>query len=241
MTLTHVFFDLNGVLVDTGRLTSQYQTALGRFMAARYGGAADDWSDAYRRVVTDWDSYYADLDFSGEDSLDHLWEGQTRVLRALFRLTGCVYPTPEALRELVADYHYAVCSQCDALYPDAYVVLAALFENSLTLGIVSNAVQGHVRGLLRGANITEWFTGPIITPEVAGYVGVDAGYYRLALGLAGITPQQAVIVTADRQLISIVGQVQARGVLVDRTLAANQLHGDYPMLIDLSTLPILFA
>lgn len=239
MTFSHVFFDLNGVLVDTGRLQPQYEKALGRFLAARYGGAAADWSAAYRRVVADWDSYYADLDFSGEDSLDHLWEGQTRVLRALFRLTGHAYPDLAAMRQLVEAHHDAVCSQCDALYPDVRPALAALREAALTLGIVSNSVLGHVRGLLAGAGVADQVTGPLITPEGAGYVGVDAGYYRLALGQSRITLEQAVFVTADRRQLAGMRQMGARVVLVDRSLFADQLNEDMPILVDLKMLPEL--
>jgi FMN phosphatase YigB (HAD superfamily) len=234
--ITHVFFDLHGTLVDAVvRLPPLYRAALGRYMAGRYGGDPAEWAEANRRVVEDWDSYYADLDLSGEDSLEQMWEGQTRTLRALFRLTGRPYPPPDEMTWLVHAHHYAVTSQCDGLYPEVYGVLQAVHAMPLTLGVISQAVTGHAGGLLVGAGVREWFTGPIITPDVAGYFGKDAGYFRLAFAGAEAAPQQCVVVDDDPDTLRIAAALGARAVLIDR--AGLYADGETVILPDLGRLP----
>ncbi len=122
--ITHVFFDLHGTLIDAAnRLPPCYAQAQAALLAARYGGAPADWIEANRRVTADWDSYYADLDLGSDDGLDQLWEGQTRILRALFRLTGRPCPSSEEMSRLVREQHYLITRHCDALYPDARAAL----------------------------------------------------------------------------------------------------------------------
>lgn len=221
MSISHVFFDLHGVLVDhTGALPRQYRAALAGFMAARYGGDPAAWAEAYARVTADWDSYYADLDFSGDDSLAQVREGETRVLRALFRLTGQPCPPPEAIARLVDEYQYPVASRCDALYPDARAALEALRALPLTLGVITHAVCDRAIGLLAGAGVGAWFGGPLVTPEAAGYFGKDAGYYRLAFG--AVSPGRCVVVEARPDHARLAADLGARPVLVDRPMLVDR-------------------
>lgn len=239
--ITHVFFDLHGTLVDaTGLLLPCYNRALGALLAGRYGGDPADWAEAHRRVLADWDSYYADLDLSGDDGLAHMWEGQTRTLRALFRLTVRPYPPPDEMACLVREHHYLVTSQCDALYPDAHKALRALHAMPLTLGVISNAVVGHAEGCLVGAGVREWFQGPIIGPEVIGYFGKDAACFRFAFARASVPPERCAVVDDHPAAMCHARQSGARAVLVDRA----RRHGDDPggadaVLPDLSSLPDL--
>ncbi|MBN2472634.1 MAG: HAD family hydrolase [Anaerolineae bacterium] len=215
MSITHVFFDLHGTLVDNkGTLPGQYQAALAAFMAGRYGGDPAAWAAANARVVDDWDSYYADLDFSGDDSLAQFQEGQTRTLRALFRLTGRPYPPSEDMARLVETHRYSVTSRCDALYPDARAALADLRALPLTLGLITHGMRGHAEGLLAGAGVRGWFAGPLMTPDTAGYFGKDEGYFRLAFG--AVPPGRCVVVEDRPVHARLAARLGARVVLVDR-------------------------
>ncbi|MBN1965943.1 MAG: HAD family hydrolase [Anaerolineae bacterium] len=241
--ITHVFFDLHGTLIDNaGRLARCYPLALARVLVARYGGAWEEWAEADRQIVADWDSYYADLDFGAEDGLAQMWEAETRRIRALFRLTGRPYPPADELNSLVRQYSFEVTRQCDALYADARHALEVLrVEADLTWGVISNGLRGHVEGCLVGAGVRDWFTGPIITPEDAGYFPKDAGFFELAFARAGAAAAQCVVVDDRVGAARIISRLGARGVLLNRQERHGPHSGDgrYAVLPDMSPLPDL--
>ncbi|MBZ0286389.1 MAG: hypothetical protein K8I30_02155, partial [Anaerolineae bacterium] len=128
MTLTHIFFNLPGTLVDGARLRSGYAEQLGLLMAERFGGNPDLWIGARLHILKDWDSYFADLNFDGDDGVNDLWEGELRVTRALFRLTGIPEPDGPTLAALSRELPYQVSRHCDVLFPDSQPVIQALHQ-----------------------------------------------------------------------------------------------------------------
>jgi FMN phosphatase YigB (HAD superfamily) len=238
---THIFFDLHGTVIDNiNVLPPLYGRALGYFMAERYGGDPQEWTAANQRVVADWANYFADLDLDAEDGLDQWVEGLIRTTRALFRLTGRPYPPPEEVRAVVDAMHYAVTSRCDAIYPDAREALVAVCDLPLTAGMITNGLHDHTVGLLVGAGVRECFTGPIITPTVAGYLGKDEGYFRLALGAAACTPAQAIMVDDRPPVAALAAGLGMRVVLVDRGRGGLDAHR-VTVIPDLRGLPSLLA
>lgn len=215
--LTHVFFELHGTLVDARRtLPPLYRAALGDYMAARYGGDPAEWAEANRRVVADWDSYHADLDFGGDDSLAQMREGQARTLRALFRLTGRPAPSPRELERLIDEYAFEVTRRCDALHPEARAALEAIRGLGLTLGVMTHSLRGQAEGLLAGARVREAFAGPIVTPEVRGHYAREPGGYRLAARLAGVEPGACAAVDSDPGVLRAAALAGWRTVAIDR-------------------------
>jgi FMN phosphatase YigB (HAD superfamily) len=215
--LMHVFFDLHGTLIDAReRLPVQYRSALGEVMAARYGGDPAEWAEANRRVVADWDSYYADLDLGGDDSLEQMREGQARTLRALFRLTGRSYPASDELARLIDEHAFAITRRCDALYPDVRPSLADLRALGLTLGLFTHSLQGHAEGLLIGAGVREIFEGPVVTSDVRGVFAKEEGGYRIAARLAGVEPGQCAAVDDDPGALRAAAQAGLRTVGIAR-------------------------
>ncbi len=216
--ITHLFFDLHGVLVEVDRPGRRpYAVARSRYLAGRFGGDPQAWADAQRLVAADWDSYYADLDLDGDDSLAHMWEGTTRTLRALFRLTGHPYPPSDELARLVRDQFYDVTSQVDLLYPDAHEMLDTLADRPLILGLISHGIMPYAEGLLVGAGVRDRFTGPIVTPAEVGYYGKkDEGYFRLAFARAGAAPEQCLVVDDRPACAQVAVALGASAVLIDR-------------------------
>jgi hypothetical protein len=81
-------------LLDRAALRAALPAAWGGALAAGPGGSPDEWASAYRQIQDDWDSYWVDLDLSGDDSLAQWREGRWRVVRGLFRLAGRRADTP---------------------------------------------------------------------------------------------------------------------------------------------------
>lgn len=180
MTITHIFFDLHGTLVDSTGLSARYPGQVGRVMAERFGGKAEVWTDAYRRIVADWDSYFADLDFDGDDGLADLWEGELRVARALFRLTAVPQPDMSTLTSFSRELPYLATRRLDVFYPNCKAVIESLHQAGFVLSIASHVVSVQARGLLQGASVAQFFTEPFLCPDVTERFRKDAAFYCAA-------------------------------------------------------------
>ncbi len=190
MTISHIFFDLHGTLVDSARLSAGYGQGLGRVMAERFGGKPDAWAQAHRRIVSDWDSYFADLDFDGDDGLADLWEGEVRITRALFRITGVPEPEIKSLTALSRELPYLATHGWDAFYPDTKAVLERLHQAGFILGVASSVISGQARGLLEGAGVLNLFAEPFLCPDVTERFRKDAAFYHVAY----LPPQNCLVV-----------------------------------------------
>jgi beta-phosphoglucomutase-like phosphatase (HAD superfamily) len=177
--ITHILFGLNGVLVDRLRLREVLASGYGERLAVRFGGRAADWEGVYRQVVLDWDAYHADLDFM-EDGLDAYWEGQLRVLRAMFRVKGAPEPGIDDLKRLARALLGEAASGGDASFPEVRPVIVGLAAQGYTLGVVSLNLTERTRGILAGAGLAECFHGPLIGPDVTEHFTMDAAWYQAA-------------------------------------------------------------
>ena len=180
MTITHIFFDLSGTLVDSARMQQCYAHHLGLVMAERFGGSADAWTQANLTILADWDSYFADLDFDGDDGMADLWEGQLRVTRALFRLTGVKEPDGDVLAALSRELPYLATRRCDALYPESKLVIESLFHAGYVLGVATHLVSAQARGTLEGAGVLDYFRGPLLCPDVTERFRKDRDFFLTA-------------------------------------------------------------
>jgi len=197
--ITHVFFGLYGVLADKVARAIQFPDAIAEVLCGRYGGAADTWRRAYAGVLADWDSYYADLNLSGDDGIAALWEGEFRTTRALFRLAGVPELPKDELTTLARALTGTAAARCDLLYPDAKRALRTLHTAGIALGVASHATAAHARGVLTGAGALDAFTGSngaalIIAPEVVERFERDTIFYAAAARRANVDPAACLVV-----------------------------------------------
>ncbi len=227
MTITHILFDIYGTLVDGTRLRPCYAVELGSIMAERYGGSPTAWAQANLRIVADWDSYFADLDFGGDDGVEQMWEGELRLTRALFRLTGTPEPALAEVTTLSRELAYEVRTRCDAFFDDARPVIKKLHAAGYVLGVATHSLTPQARGALAGGGVLDYFTGPLLCPDTVGQYHKDAAFYQVD----GLPPQSCMVV--DDQLQGILG-AQAAGMQTVHLMrggagespAQHVLHGD---------------
>lgn len=199
MTITHILFDLHGTLVDSDhKLPPCYAAGLGKYMAERFGGMAEAWGEANRRVVADWDSYYADLDLGSDEGLADMWEGMLRTTRALFRLTKTPEPDLKTLISLSRELPYYATRKCDAFHTDVRPTLEQLRGAGYVIGLASHTTTPQAKGTLEGGHMTELFNGPLVCSDVAGYVEKCAAFYLSAR----LPPQNCLIVDDHAEGIS---------------------------------------
>ncbi|MBK8022446.1 MAG: HAD hydrolase-like protein [Chloroflexi bacterium] len=195
MALTHLFFDVHDVLIDNALNIPCYATGIGRVLVERYGGSEDAWAAANRKVIADWDSYYTDLNLSGDEGMHDYFEGMFRTTRALFRLTGTPEPPFEELWALTLELPGLATKGCDALYPDARDALSRLRDLGLTLGVVSGAPENQIRTSLEP--VIDLFTGLISGSDTADRFDKDEERY-LAVALRSGVPRDSCLIVDDK-------------------------------------------
>jgi beta-phosphoglucomutase-like phosphatase (HAD superfamily) len=151
-------------------------------MAQRYGLTPAVWAQANRQIVADWDSYYTDLNLSGEDGIAHMWEGVFRTTRALFRLTGTPEPPKAELTALARELPGLAATGCAVLYAEVPDVLAALDRAGIILGVISHSLDNQIRASL--ASVLHHFKGTIWSADYAGRFDKDVQRYQLAAAAA---------------------------------------------------------
>lgn len=180
-----------------------YSASLGQVLSQRFGGAPADWAEANKRVLSDWDSYYADLDLTGDRGIEAMWEGLYRTTRAMFRLMDMPEPPRAVLRTVSRELPGIVTRECDALYPEARSVIERLCAAGYMLGVTSHALEEQSRGLLRGGDVLRYFAAPVVGPDTVGHFAKDETFYAYAARLAEVDPAECL--TVDDSLQSVEG------------------------------------
>lgn len=233
MTITHIFFDLNGTLVDGKQMPPCYAAGLGRVMSERYGGQPGAWAEANMRILDDWDSYFADLDMDGENGIDDMWEGELRVTRALFRLTNTPEPAISAIAELARELPYHATRDCDVMYADSKPVIWKLHEAGYTLGVATHAITSQARGTLTGGGVIEAFTGPFLCPDYTERFSKDRDFFLAAR----IPPENCLVVDDTPEWVHGAKDAGMRAVLLCRDKPApSDSRADHILSPDLSGL-----
>lgn len=196
MSLTHIFFDVHDVLVDRAHLGQFYSASLGNIMAQRYGLTAEIWTAAYRSILADWDSYYADLNLSGDDGIADMWEGVYRTTRALFRLTGTPEPDKPELTALSRELPGLAAQGGDVLYPEVPDVLERLDSAGIILGVISHSLINQLNASL--APVLHHFKGPVWGADNAGRFDKDVERFLSAARNAQAVPQNCLMLD-DKQ------------------------------------------
>lgn len=236
--ITHIFFDLHGTLVDGKALRPCYSAAMGRILAARYGGDPGAWTRANQRILDDWDSYYADLNLDGDEGLANFREGLFRTTRAMFRLMNINEPPKDELMALAWQLQEQVTQGCDAVFPDVPPVIESLYAAGYTLGVTSHALVEQGRGLLRGGGLLDYFAGPSVGPDNAERFSKDAAFFRLAARLATVDAARCAVVDDTAGYIPAIKEAGMRAIHIRRhdddfsAHADAQLHGDLSALVD---------
>jgi FMN phosphatase YigB (HAD superfamily) len=224
MTISHIFFDIYGTLADSTRAKLCYATALGQIMASRFGGVPKNWTEANLKIVADWDSYFADLDLSGDHGIEDMWEGEYRVTRALFRLTRTPEPDKIVITALSRELPALASAACDALYPEVGAVMRALHQRGVKLGIASHALEGQARGVLRAGGILDLFSAPIWGIDAAGQFEKDADFYRNLARTARVDPTLCLAVDDQAAPLSAAREAGMQTVHIRRGKAAASGH-----------------
>lgn len=199
MTVTHdtsrAVLVHSDVLVDRHALSVVTPSARARVMADRHGGTIQTWQSAYQQIIDDWDSYWADLNLSGDASLAHWREGRWRVVRALFRLVGRTSPPNEKIPFYLDELPFEIGCFCDAWHEGAVDGLRALAGHTLTVSIITPYLPAAlVEGMLDAAGLGE-IVRYVIGPDELGQVGSEGIAWSWLVRQVGCDPAYSTFVS----------------------------------------------
>jgi hypothetical protein len=190
-----------GALLDRPALRSALPDAWGSVLAERSGGDPAMWAAAYRRLLSDWSAYWADLDLSGDDALAHWREGRWRIVRAHYRLAGFDPPPLADLPVYLDELPRAVGEHIDAWLPDVPGVLRRLADQGASLAIVAPYNSAAlIDGMLRGAGLRASI-GAVLGPDELGQPGLEGVSPAHLARLAGLRPARVQIITELNTLL----------------------------------------
>jgi FMN phosphatase YigB (HAD superfamily) len=149
-----------------------------------------------RAVFADWDSYYTDLNLSGDDGIADMWEGLYRVTRGYFRLADMPEPDQPTLTALSRSLPGDAASACSALLPGALDALNQLGAKGIQRSVTTYLTADHARGILRGSAALTLIDAPILTPETVERFERDQTYFEIAARQAGVQPESCLLVSA---------------------------------------------
>ena len=181
------------ILIDRSVLSAALPDAWATVLQAGYGGERTAWNHAYQQVADDWESYWADLDLNGDDSVEQWREGRWRTVRAWFRLAGQPLPSEDQIPYFLDTLTKSAGEYSNAWRAGATDALIALEEMGLPATIVDPyAPAALVRGMLISCCNG---TINVIGPDELGQVGLDGIAWGWLTSLSGGDPEYTRFVT----------------------------------------------
>ena len=208
-TVRAVFFDLDGVILDPARTGPEWERLTGEFFARALGGAAVDWAEANRRVITGLlDAYEQPLDdpLAAEVRLGIDW------VNALCRELGSSPPPEAEAARLARAAEIHVCANTTAAFACTSPVIEAL-RPAYALHTATGNFSWRVDALLTQLGVLDVFrvrSGP----DVVGAAKHTTRFYERALAAAGVTPEESLIVDDNAAQLDLAASLGARTALI---------------------------
>lgn len=182
------------LLIDPAVLACLLPEAWAQVLAAEHGGLEGGWLSAYQRVSADWDSYWADLDLSGDDSLHQWREGRWRVVRGWFRLAGQEPPPVERMAFYLNDLEHRAGQKCAAAVRSNLLgELRLLSQRDFRAAVVSASKSMSLVAGMLAVHGAPWVS--VIGPEQIGQIGLEGITWKWLAALAGGEPDRSHFVT----------------------------------------------
>lgn len=187
------------VLFDRQDLARQLAEATAPVMVSRFGGSTHGWAEAYRQILSDWESYWVDLNLDAEDSLDQWREGRWRVVRALFRLTGRTLPDESDIPLHLDTLPRVIGRRCAAWFPGAVDGLRGLVTEGVRVGLVIPSLAAPLIWGMADAAGLDTILSAVIGPDELGQVGLSGLHWERLESLAKAEPGYCLLVHPTRQ------------------------------------------
>lgn len=198
--MKHLIFHLN-ILADPAMIRAQMQIGTARMLGEIYGDE-EAWFSAYGKVLADWHSYHADLNFSGDDGMADMREARFRIMRALFRITGKPEPSQDEIHALADKALTGI--QGDVFVHDSHDVLSHYAENYF-ITLVSYLPQAQLETIAKVARVHH-----CIGADTFEQYEMNRRYFEMLLTHLKAKPEQCVYVDKQAQVLEAASQLNIK-------------------------------
>ena len=237
MTLTHIFFGLHCVLVQSQKLKPGFAQALADYMAGQYGGNIEAWLEAHQQIENNRSDYYIDLNLSGDEGMQDYYEGLFRVTRALFTLTGTAEPPKPEITHLSKTLPTLGFSAPGAAFPEVENTLKNLRRYGIEIGVISHALTEQAKAILHASHLLEFISASIVGVDTAERFEKDMVFLLSAARLASVDPANCLIVDRDTRVIDNAKRAGMQALCLQRDAPDAEDH----TIRDLTALLSLYA
>jgi FMN phosphatase YigB (HAD superfamily) len=201
--MAHLIFHLN-VLADPASIRALTLRGMAQFLGKIYGNETK-WYDAFLKIFGDWNSYHADLNFSGEDGMADMREARFRIMRALFRLAGIAEPSQEEIHRLADESLTKAHREGDIFFHDSIGVIDILSEkHSLTL--VSYFPQAQLEAMVKASGVHHLIKHFIGADSFEQYE-MNRRYFEMLLNHLKAKPEECLYIDKQSKVLEVASQV----------------------------------
>ena len=210
MTLRAVFLDVDGVLLDPARTTAEWMRLMGDVLAPAVGGSPADWGRAngaiFPTLFRDRDRWRDDDPLISDRNFDIL------LLTEMCRFLGHAPPDPEAARELFVEVSVYVCRRADCAFPATIDVIREL-ALSYDVHLATGNPSWRMEPLLEQWGVRD-LIGVAAGTDLVRVMKDSPQFHPSVFALAGVAPENAVVVDDDPEQVRRACALGARGVWV---------------------------
>lgn len=198
----YLIFHLN-VLADPAMIRAHTQVGIARMLGEIYGDE-QAWFSAYHEILADWDSYHADLNFSGDDGMADMREARFRIMRALFRIMSKPDPSQEEIHAL-ADEALVKAHDSESFFYASHNLLMNLAKTH-SISLVSYFPQVQLEAFVKTS---------LIKGKIQHFIGADTfeqydmnqRYFEILVNRLQAKPENCIYIDKQEQVLEAAAQV----------------------------------
>lgn len=233
-----LFLDDGGVMNDNRVRGEQWRRMVAEFFAPILGGAPEVWAEANRVVIdrilepTAWLARLrAAPDYQNFDDAYQLdW------LHEMCAIVGVPSPPDDESVALARRAGQSIIRRVRAAFPGAVEAIQTLHARGYTLHTASGESSVDLAGYLEGMGVRDCF-GRLYGPDLIDTFKAGPEFYSRLLADAGVTPDEALVVDDNPEMLGWAAEAGARTVLVRAT--PMERHGTALRIGSLAELPEL--
>jgi hypothetical protein len=201
--MKHLIFHLN-ILADPAMIRALIQEGTARMLGEIYGDE-QAWFSAYSKVLGDWNSYHADLNFSGEDGMADMREARFRIMRALFRIRGIAELSQDEIHALADKALRAIDG--DVFFHDSHDLLNELGEK-YSISLVSYLPQAQVETMAKVAKVHHCFGA-----DTFEQYEMNQRYFEMLLIRLKAKPEDCIYIDKQAQVLETASKLGVKTCL----------------------------
>ncbi len=208
-----LLFDFDDTLSEQSVFVLQYVRGIGETLSPRFGGNAEDWTQAAVDMLQMLEAQYV-ARFCPDPTGYNAWYDTMHPAAMALVFGGMGLTVPPDAEALSRETQRIALAQCDACFEGARDVVASLHAAGYTLHLASGNDSGHLCGAIAGAKLAPCFDR-LFGPDLIDCAKEGPEYYARLFRALNISPADALVIDNDPNAIGWALTVGARAVQAD--------------------------